>query len=271
MFCVMLYLLHGENVLSYVMLFSSFFFFVVDLLQIDANSDGSITWDEFSTYMMLENSGSMRIRERELLIEFVRSDKFQRNPLTDAHRDSILSMCKVSSSMGLSDKYVTVGKDGAMKIWMAKDFSLVKTVPEEETKFRRSPCWTVAVCLTPRTNKIITAVFRKALRIYDSNNFERLGSQDTDHAPLCLTAFYSERIRREFIAVGDVNGYVSIYSVEENSYADDKGGDRWCFSRLWRQTIRRYKTSVAEESKWVSSITYLEGTNPNSLTLTLPL
>lgn len=35
-------------------------------MKIDANSDGSITWDEFSTYMMLENQGSAKLRETEV-------------------------------------------------------------------------------------------------------------------------------------------------------------------------------------------------------------
>lgn len=35
-------------------------------MRIDANSDGTVSWDEFSSYMLLESQGSASIREFEV-------------------------------------------------------------------------------------------------------------------------------------------------------------------------------------------------------------
>ena len=35
--------------------------------KIDANCDGTVDWDEFSSYMLLENEGTSSLREREII------------------------------------------------------------------------------------------------------------------------------------------------------------------------------------------------------------
>lgn len=39
-------------------------------MRIDANSDGTVDWDEFSSYMLLESQGSASIRDLETTISF---------------------------------------------------------------------------------------------------------------------------------------------------------------------------------------------------------
>lgn len=135
-------------------------------MKVDADSDGIITWDEFSTFMMLENQGTAKLRETEvgaargrgsgrveactachpcmphaerhpcaparpqLSLEFVRLEEFPQAPDNDAHKDSIMAIVKIPSQIGLHDKYATVSKDGTMKIWSAKELTLIKTIGE---------------------------------------------------------------------------------------------------------------------------------------------
>jgi Ca2+-binding EF-hand superfamily protein len=39
-------------------------------MRIDANSDGSVDWDEFSNFMLMESQGGASIREVEMSINF---------------------------------------------------------------------------------------------------------------------------------------------------------------------------------------------------------
>lgn len=227
-------------------------------MKIDANSDGSITWDEFSTYMMLENQGSARLRETELSLEFVRMDMPPPND-SDVHRDSILGITKIPSQIGLHDKYVTVSKDGSVKFWNAKDFSLIKVVSEGSG-------WITDVKLLPKTQRMVTGSFKRVLKLYDTQHSlgEVIGSKDMEHAPLCIDAFYSDRYRREFIVVGDVCGLVHMFFLDDRGIAmDDKSiGDKYFFSSMARISLtKKYRVprEVSHEQKWISSVLFLPG------------
>lgn len=39
-------------------------------LRIDANSDGTVDWDEFATFILLENQGAANLRESETVLQF---------------------------------------------------------------------------------------------------------------------------------------------------------------------------------------------------------
>lgn len=66
----------------------------------------------------------------QLSLEFVQVDTPQVAPEADVHKDSIMAIAKIPSQIGLHDKYATVSKDGTLKIWSAKDFSILKTIGE---------------------------------------------------------------------------------------------------------------------------------------------
>jgi hypothetical protein len=39
-------------------------------MRIDANSDGTVDWDEFSSFILLENQGAANLRESESVLQF---------------------------------------------------------------------------------------------------------------------------------------------------------------------------------------------------------
>lgn len=49
------------------------------------------------------------------------------------------------------------------------------------------------VKLTPHSNRLLTGSFMRILRLYDTQNFDVVGSQHLEHAPMSLDVFYSDR------------------------------------------------------------------------------
>ena len=93
--------------------------------RIDANCDGTVDWDEFSSYMLLESAGSASIRELETAID-LQPPVSHRVPEALRHQDLITHMSCVQLANG-TDRYITCGKDGMVKVWNPKVSQLVIT------------------------------------------------------------------------------------------------------------------------------------------------
>lgn len=86
--------------------------------RIDANADGALDWDEFSLYMLLENSGAAAIRESSTSMQFVHGgDKGGRVPPQDAHRKIMDCISQIPACGGAGPRYVTGARDGTVKLW----------------------------------------------------------------------------------------------------------------------------------------------------------
>jgi WD40 repeat protein len=86
--------------------------------RIDANGDGTVDWDEFSLYMLLENQGCAAIREAEqtrLLVEPRESGINQRG-----HKKIIQCCSSLPPCGGSSYRIATGGRDGAVILWDSK-------------------------------------------------------------------------------------------------------------------------------------------------------
>lgn len=86
--------------------------------RIDANCDGTIDWDEFSSYMLLESSGAASIRELETAID-LKPPVSHNTAEALQHQDVITYMSRIQMANG-TDRYITCGKDGAVKVWSPK-------------------------------------------------------------------------------------------------------------------------------------------------------
>lgn len=86
--------------------------------RIDANCDGTIDWNEFSSYMLLESAGAASIRELETGID-LKPPVSHRVPESLQHQDVITHMSHIQMTNG-KDRYVTCGKDGLVKVWNPK-------------------------------------------------------------------------------------------------------------------------------------------------------
>ena len=87
--------------------------------RIDANADGTVDWDEFSQYMLLENQGMAAIMEnkqrRELHAPAVPKAR------ADAGHSKMMECCSIVPPCGGSSaRYATGARDGTVKLWETK-------------------------------------------------------------------------------------------------------------------------------------------------------
>lgn len=107
-------------------------------MKIDADSNGSVDWDEFMNYMLLENQTLSSMKQEHF--EYVKSNKPDPAPHKTklCHSDMITSILIIlpqdydfeqnPEQFRRKMKFVTSSRDGTVKIWMASNLQLEKTI-----------------------------------------------------------------------------------------------------------------------------------------------
>ncbi|KAG2450287.1 hypothetical protein HYH02_004795 [Chlamydomonas schloesseri] len=210
-------------------------------MRIDANSDGTVDWDEFSTYMLLESQGSARVREFESTVTMQQPDMSMLSEHT-GHRDAMTHITSMRLANGV-DRYATCGRDGTVRLWNAKDLKHVKTItlppsrpsgPDRDaggssgerlmSATRRQPkghggLWATCSAFMPLTQKLAIGSFSRSIRIYDLASYELSGQiPQIDYVPLSLDVWVPPRAKdTELLVVGDGGGWVRLFEVRFNT------------------------------------------------------
>ncbi|GFR47120.1 hypothetical protein Agub_g8807 [Astrephomene gubernaculifera] len=206
-------------------------------MRIDVNSDGTVDWDEFSTYMLLESQGSARVREFESTVTMQEAEP---SPVPDmlAHKDAMTHITAMRLANGV-DRYATCGRDGTVRLWNAKDLKHVKTLhlprprapppardgAERLTSARGSRpvnsggLWATCSAFMPLTQKLAVGSFSRSIRIYDLASYEIAGQiPEIDFVPLCLDVWVPSRAKdSELMVVGDGGGWVRLFEVRSSA------------------------------------------------------
>ncbi|GLI65559.1 hypothetical protein VaNZ11_009122 [Volvox africanus] len=262
-------------------------------MRIDADSDGTIDWDEFSTYMLLESQGSARVREFESTVTM-------QDPMPSlvsdllAHKDAITHITGMRLANGV-DRYATCGRDGTVRLWNAKDLKHVKTLhlprprialPAREGAERLSSArasrpmhsgglWATCSAFMPLTQKLAVGSFSRSIRIYDLASYEIVGQiPEIDYVPLCLDVWVPSRAKdSELVVVGDGGGWVRLFEVRSSTGASGgadgdtisaaaaaaagTGGSGSSVERLTERPRWRFH----HHSDWVMSVKYVPDMN----------
>ena len=124
--------------------------------KIDANSDGTVDWGEFTNYLLLEKQGAENLREREVKTEVALQD-FE-EPLGNAgryHRETINAVMKFEKS----HEYATCSGDGVLRVWRDADLQFQRAA-------RVGARVTHAVYLS-RSRKIAVSALDRSIRFFD--------------------------------------------------------------------------------------------------------
>jgi WD repeat-containing protein 49 len=167
---------------------------------IDANMDGHIDWEEFSTFMLLENKGASEAIEDLSLNEFLPQTFPDPNGRAQIHRDMIEKLVHYTKT----DRYMSCSRDGIIKFWNAKNLELTKSV-----RFAKSWITDVAIMPSPY-NRVVVSVVDRHIAFLDLNTYERIpGLQDLKNAPICID--YWNVKGEEFIGYGDDHGNLVVH------------------------------------------------------------
>uniref|UniRef100_A0A7S1IYZ1 EF-hand domain-containing protein n=1 Tax=Eutreptiella gymnastica TaxID=73025 RepID=A0A7S1IYZ1_9EUGL len=127
-------------------------------MKIDANANGSIDWDEFSTYLLLEGeqAKSQEIARTEYIPLAV-----PQKPREHLHSDMISRML-VHPRTG---KYYSFSRDGSAKIWSA-------TTSAMERIFHIGTSWVTDACWLKNQSKILLSTMDRKFYIYEAQSGE---------------------------------------------------------------------------------------------------
>jgi len=204
-------------------------------MKIDANSDGTVDWEEFLNFLLLEQAGlenSNFDQQRDTLVrETMQSDNYQRN-----HQDMISSILHFPSQ----SRYVTGSLDGTIKVWDTSTFEIKKTVLNSP-----SNSWVMDLVYLPLSAQIAAVTMDGIVNVYNPSSFalnsqlmnkayvlgENYGDSKKFHreelrwlinsAPVCADAAVLNG-NSELLSVGTESGRVFLFILANHSQAQKR-------------------------------------------------
>ncbi|KAJ3227462.1 WD40 repeat domain 95 [Clydaea vesicula] len=175
-------------------------------MKIDANSDGTVDWDEFSGYMM---AGSMESDGLALIFD----DRVKRL-LGSPHRD----MIKIIDFIFKERKYLSVGRDGTICLWN-QNLKLQKVMYTKD--FFPQMSWVADALFVQEFNKLIIVTDNRQLCIYDILSIKpRLlcAISQLEHNPLCLAHASNYEEESDLILFGDDGGFLNVITLRRSFF-----------------------------------------------------
>jgi WD40 repeat protein len=121
-------------------------------MKIDANSDGSVDWDEFTNFMLLENQAASDMSDRSYSERLSEDSPPDPNPKHLHHRDMMDGILQVPKV----EKLFTHSRDGTVRVWNSQNMSHIKTL-------RVSDSWVTNTCARTHSSKPCTRLTSPSL------------------------------------------------------------------------------------------------------------
>ncbi|TMW59593.1 hypothetical protein Poli38472_004662 [Pythium oligandrum] len=218
--------------------------------KIDANSDGTVDWDELTNYMFLsgsDNSSEFIGDDGNAFYETYQPDKLGELPSSDANGGGGASVSGLSGAAAVGsgqagegsamrpmyhhkdlitrvirlDKpylYLTASKDGSVRTWNANTMQFQSIVTTGKN-------WLTDCCVMRRSNRLAVASMNRTLGFYDLNSNALIG-EITEYSkrqciPLCLEYVEKPADDREALVVGDDTGGITVMTCSDQWIACD--------------------------------------------------
>jgi len=203
-------------------------------MKIDANSDGTVDWEEFLNFLLLENQGlesSNFDQQRDTLIrEKMDCDNYHRN-----HSNMISSILHFPNL----SRYVTGSLDGTIKLWDTASFEIKKTIINSPNH-----SWVMDLVHLPLSSQIAAVSMDGIVNIYSPSSWKLhsqimnkgyiLGENYGDSkkfnreeqrwlitsSPVCADGSVLNEVH-ELLAVGTEAGRAFLFVLNNNSAANE--------------------------------------------------
>ncbi len=180
-------------------------------MKIDANSDGTVDWDEFMNFMLLENQSLDTMTVDSTFYELnVKPDPSAAYDTQDIHKEMVTKIISVVEEVGPErkkvHKYITAGRDGKIKSWSPSNLEVTQTISVV------NKAWVTTICYMTRSGVLAVGAGDRTLTFYDL-----LTAQPTskitlkDGMPLCMAYWYNASQGKEVLAVGDDLGILHMF------------------------------------------------------------
>jgi len=95
-------------------------------MHIDANADGTLSWDEVSTFLLLGSVGHRKMRDDSESKEYLPVSTQCTQLQNGRHKDSIIKSIVDKKH----DRLYTAGRDGAVRVWHTSNLASQGTIHE---------------------------------------------------------------------------------------------------------------------------------------------
>ena len=207
-------------------------------MKIDANSDGTVDWDEFTNFMLLESQSSSGHNTTEGASKLIEVDpRNEPNPKHLHHSDmmdGILQLPKI-------ERLFTYSRDGTVRVWKSDTLLHVKTIKVCES-------WVTSMTHFEVSNRIATSSTDRTISFYDASTekFELVAQlTGLETSPLCLGTWNDQL--REKLLVGDDCGNVAIYDTSRPG----KESETIISATSYRSTYEK-----GRHTDWITKVAY---------------
>ncbi|KAI9094719.1 WD40-repeat-containing domain protein [Phlyctochytrium arcticum] len=221
-------------------------------MKIDANSDGTVDWDEFSNYMM---SGALDAGEGVVIFD-ERIKKFFNSP----HKDIIKRLDYIVKER----KYISVSREGGVCLW-AQNLKLQRVVYARDLG-RMS--WLSDAIFIQEHNRLVTVTDDRQLCVYDVLSIKPrlvVALTQLENNPLCLAYGGQHDDERDFLLFGDDGGYINVLIFNRKFFTDNEGNEELTVAKLSkRDSLKKYNATFYRRkthNDWVVKVQYYQEIN----------
>ncbi|KAJ3375003.1 WD repeat-containing protein 49 [Allomyces arbusculus] len=177
-------------------------------MKIDANSDGTVSWDEFSTFVVMV--GGLNQDYTKAIV-----DEKIRKLVDSSHKDLIKRIDYITKER----KYMSISREGSLCLWSPK-LKLQRSLVTREG----SQSWVTDAVLLQDQNKLAIVSDDRQLTIYEMMQSIKPRKLVTiaplENNPLCIAYTSKFEEERSLLVFGDDGGYINILSFTRRFFAD---------------------------------------------------
>ena len=181
-------------------------------MRIDTNSDGSIDWDEFMNFIILENENMSHMKAEHCEYVNPKISDPTASQKWSGHTDMITKLLIINPPDNSEPfKYFSASNDGTVKIWNGPNM-----VPL--TNINVSKNWVTSIAYLNDCERLAAGTTERSINFYDLNKSNETISNPvsriSDFKGVPLTMDYISR--KGILVVGDDQGYLRLYNLAEN-------------------------------------------------------
>ncbi|XP_074662765.1 cilia- and flagella-associated protein 337-like [Tubulanus polymorphus] len=245
-------------------------------MKVDTNCDGTVDWDEYLSYMLLE------YKEKDQMTSMLQEKPFPKS-LKDVecnHRDDITTITFLPSLINrhgnsaddidyLHGRYITISKEGVINLW-SLDMNHLKTYHANGSNERTRSIWVTDLVCMPNVSMVAIASTQRDIALYDLNasKFEKhYRISGLDHCALCMDYWFDTKdMNKGILLWGDGGGNVCGVKFNECMLGGLFGaypgkqvhGQRIPFPELLKgqaKGVQAYRMTGLHDD-WVSQVKY---------------
>ncbi|XP_067040016.1 cilia- and flagella-associated protein 337-like [Acropora muricata] len=189
-------------------------------MKVDANCDGTVDWEEFCSYMLLETQLKDVMTSEDREMEFPNPAR----EIPSSHRDAItritylpkLSHATDDPSDSNGGRYVSVSKEGTLHFWSMDLMHPQKTLSLGHEGKASKNVWITDCVVLPNAKKLALSSADREIAFYDcsANSFDKqLVICSLDYCVLTMNYWYcSTKLNEGILLFGDSGG--SVYCLK---------------------------------------------------------